>query len=86
MKNPVGYLCAVMYITVAASILLHYVACVALLALGAYLFVTSMNRHMIDNLKSLKRKNSRLKTLKQLSIFIHTHTKVKQLGQQLIAQ
>lgn len=58
--------------------------CFMSLALGAYLFVTSINGYMKNDMKPInkvaKGKKSKLDISKQLSIIIREHTGIKQLS------
>ena len=64
--------------------MLTYLACLISFALGAFLFLTSINGYMTDDLKSLnkmaKDKQSESDIFNQFSIFIRAHANIKQLS------
>lgn len=82
--NPRGYFAAVILESILITYPVCYVGCFISLALGAYLFATSINRYITDDLKSINEmtrdKKSKSDIFKQLSASILAHTKVKQLS------
>lgn len=85
-QNPFGYSVALILQFIFISYLLHYIACFVTLAFGAYLFATSINRSMKDNLHSIskiakERKTKESDIFEQLSTFIHGHADIKQLSE-----
>lgn len=83
-RNPYGYFIAVVFQTIGISYVCHYLACFMSFTLGAYLYAATINRYMIDDLKSMngiaKLKKSNSGILNQLFNFIRAHSECKQLS------
>lgn len=83
-KNPIGYLISVSWNSIVIFVLFRFLTCMVPLALGAYLFVFSVNNdweHVIRTLGKRKAtKPSKVNIFKRVTEFIRSHSNMKQLS------
>lgn len=83
-KNPYGYFIATAFQTILIIRLLHYIACIASLALASFLFAFAFTKDLNKNLHSfneaVKAKQSEADIFKEFTELISIHSRLRQLS------
>ena len=83
-KEPIGYFIAIIWESISAYILLHFVISLALFALGNFLFAFSLAKKWKCNLRTIekmvKAKPYKANVSESIKEFVRTHSYVKELS------